>query len=212
MGTVNSPGGLASALFGRARRAVLSLLFCHSDRPFYLREITRATGMGQGAVQRELSRLAKAGLVTRRKEGHQVYYRANRQSPVFNEIRALMTKTVAVADVLREALGPVKDHITVAFVYGSVAKGTENADSDVDVMVVGRASFKQVCDVFSSLDGTLGRAVNPSVYSAREFRSKLRAKHHFLTSVVRDPKIFLIGGERDLGKLAQGKLARETPH
>jgi len=193
MGT--TPNKLSSALFGKVRSSVLALLFRHSDKSFYFREIERSVGMGRGAVQRELENLVSAGLVSRRKRGNQVHYQADPQSPIFSEIKSLMVKTAGVADVLREALNTLEDRITTAFIYGSLAKGMERADSDVDVLVVGDVPFSEVVDALASAQESLGREVNPSVYPVEEFITKVSEGHHFLTSLAGESKIFLIGDE-----------------
>ena len=208
MGTTFSPNAVGAALFGKVRRVVLGLLFCNSDRAFYLREVIRSAGVGQGAVQRELAKLTRAGLLTRRREGRQVYYQANRQSPVFEEIRSLLVKSAGLADVLRASLARLADRILTAFVFGSFAKGAEKAESDVDVMVVGEVTFAAVADAFGSAQEVLGREVNPSVYSAAEFQRKAAAGRHFVTAILRGPKVFLIGGPLELERLAGKRVAR----
>src|SRR5688572_29190150 len=133
---------LSSALFGKTRRSVLGLLFGEPDRSFFLREIARRTGAGQGAVQRELRRLADAGIISRHPVGRTVMYRANPESPVYEDLRRLIAKTAGVAEHLRQALAPLRDRVEVAFIYGSFAKATGvRRTSDIDVMVVGDASF-----------------------------------------------------------------------
>jgi len=194
---------MAAALFGRARRAVLGLLYTHPDESFYVRQVVRAAGVGQGAVQRELRRLAAAGIIERERNGRQVYYRANRACPVFDELHALMVKTAGLADVLRQALEPLADAVRAAFVYGSVAGGKERARSDVDVMVIGEASFGDIVQALRSAEEALGREVNPTVYPPAEFKAKLVSEHHFVTTVLKGPKIFLVGDEHDLAGLAE---------
>jgi DNA-binding transcriptional ArsR family regulator len=130
---------LSSALFGKTRRSVLALLFTRPDESFYLREVVRRTGGGQGAVQRELDRLAQAGIVTKVTRGRQVYYQANRDCPINTELRGLMIKTAGLADILREALAPFAAQIELAFIYGSQASGTASGTSDVDLIMVGTA-------------------------------------------------------------------------
>ncbi|AFM27135.1 putative nucleotidyltransferase [Desulfomonile tiedjei DSM 6799] len=205
MGTV--PTSLSSALFGRVRSSVLSLLFCHSDTSFYFREIERSVNMGRGAVQRELENLVNAGLVVRRKQGNHVYFQANPKSAIFPELRSLMVKTAGIADILRQALAPLSERITFAFIYGSFAKGTETADSDVDVLFVGEAKLSEIVDLLMPAQQIMGREVNPSVYPLKEFSTKIAGGHHFLTSVVRDPKIFLIGDENVFRGLVEKRLA-----
>jgi predicted nucleotidyltransferase len=201
MGSANPVGNIGAALFGKTRRELLGLLYTHPDRSFYLRQIVRALGMGQGTVQRELARLAGAGLLARTRVGSQVHYQANSKSPVFNDLKALMVKSAGVADVLREALGGLAEQVAVAFIYGSLARGEGKANSDVDVMIIGEVSFGEVVAALQAAQKAIGREVNPSVYASSEYKRKLRAKHHFLCSVVSLPKVFLVGGENELKRL-----------
>jgi predicted nucleotidyltransferase len=203
MSTDSAAVTVSSALFGKTRRAVLALLFCNSERSYHVREILRAAGAGHGAVQRELSHLVRAGLVARTQRGNVILYRANLESPVFDELRGLMIKTAGVADILRLALMPLAGDVRVAFVYGSFAKARETPSSDVDLMVVGDVTSRDVVSALGSAKETLDREVNSSVYPVAEFRTKLRQRNHFLTSVLESPRIFLIGDESDLRGLAQ---------
>lgn len=195
---------------GKTQRALLALFFGRPDEAFYLRQAVRTAGIGQGTVQRELARWVTAGLLLRTRRGNQVYYQANPESPLFSELKSLAVKTAGVADVLREALAGLSERITVAFVHGSLAKGTGKSGSDVDVMVVGNATFGEVVSALQPAQDTLSREVNPSVYSEREFQTKWRAKHHFLTAVVNGPKVFLVGGDHELKRLAQSTVAHRT--
>lgn len=192
---------LAAALFGKTQRALLAMFFARPEQSFYLRQIVRTAGLGHGAAQRELAKWVEAGLLLRTQQGRQVHYRANRESPVFPELKALAVKTAGVADVLREALKPLSGRVTVAFVHGSVARGMEKEGSDIDVLLVGRAAFGEAAAALASAEAALGREVNPTVYSVREFREKLGAGHHFLRTVADEPKVFLIGSEVELKRL-----------
>lgn len=205
MGT--SWSSVSNALFGKVRNSLLALLFCHSDESFFFHQIVRVTGLGQGAVQRELAHLVNVGLVIRKKEGNQVYYRANAKAPTFPELKSLMTKTCGVAGLLRNALEPVKGRITVAFIYGSLAKGTEKADSDVDVLIIGDMKFSEFADLSGAAQESIGREINPSVYPVDEFMEKVSMGHHFLTSLIQEPKIFLVGDEDVFGRLVEKRLA-----
>jgi uncharacterized protein len=198
---------LSSSLFGKVRSSVLALLFCHSEKSFYFREIERSVNKGRGAVQRELENLVDAGLVLRRRQGNQVHYQANPQVPIFPELKSLMIKTAGIADVLRDALLPLERRIRTAFIYGSFAKETERADSDVDVLVIGEVSFSEVVDAFASAQESIGREVNPSAYPVEEFVTKMSEGHHFVTTLVGEPKIFLIGDEDVFGRLVEERLA-----
>jgi len=171
-------------------------------------------GIGLGAAQREVKRLTDAGIIRRTVSGNQVFYQANADCPIYGELKGLMVKTSGVADVLRAALAPLAAQIRVAFVYGSVAKLAQRNGSDVDVMVVGEPTFGEVVSTVGNAQETLAREVNPTVYSPTEFRSKLKARHHFLTAVIGGEKLCLIGDEHELARLGAkrlGKPAQEHP-
>lgn len=202
MGTVPIESSLAAALFGKTRRAVLALLFGNPDRSFYLREVVRAVAAGQGAVQRELDRLTQAGIVQRRRHGRQVFYQANPRCPVFTELRSIVTKTVGLLDVLRDALDPLRDRIVIAFVYGSAARGELEPTSDVDLLVVGDVAFAEVADRVTPIQNVIAREVNPSVFNPEEVAQRLSDGGHFLSRVTTGPKLFLIGDESELAGLA----------
>jgi len=194
-------------LFGHTRSAVLAMLYGHVERSFYLRQLVRAIGAGHGALQRELKHLTDMGLVVRRAQGNQVLYQANSQSPIFSEIKSLITKTIGIHDVIRSALVTLGMDIQIVFVYGSVARHKESAGSDVDLMVLGNASFSDVVSALGPAQRTLGREINPTVFPVNEFRSKLAAGNHFLRSVMKEKKLFVLGTENELAKLASKQLA-----
>ena len=200
--------GLADLLFGRTRGAVLALLYGRADQSFYTREIAREVDASVGAVQRELENLSKVGLILRKSVGSQVHYQANRETPIFPEMRALINKTIGVFGVLSSALRPLSKQIIAAFVYGSVAREQETAQSDVDLMVVGKATLDQVLSRVSTTEKAIGRSINPTVYSVAEFKSKLATENHFLTSVLKGQKVFLLGDEDELRKMGGIRLAK----
>jgi len=191
---------LAEALWPAIRRAVLALLLMNPDQEWHLREIVRRTGTALSATQRELLALTEAGLLLRRVESRRSYYRANQQCPIFPDLRQIVLKTVGLADVVREALSQVEG-LRLAVIFGSMAKGTADAKSDVDVLVVGDASFADVSAALLSAQERLGREVTPTVYTLDEFSERLREKHHFLTRVLSEPKIMLIGTSDDLARM-----------
>jgi len=194
-----SKPGLADALFAKVQQRVLGVLFGNPGRSFYANEVIGLARSGTGAVQRELARLEAAGLVTANRIGKQKHYQANPASPVFPELRVLVLKTSGLADVLREALAPVSDRIRAAFVYGSIAKGEDTAASDVDLMVVSEGLT--YADLFGTLEEAsvrLGRKVAPTVYSPKELARRVKQDNVFVTRVLEQPKLWLIGGERDL--------------
>jgi predicted nucleotidyltransferase len=202
MGTIKTKHtGLGEALFSKTQRQVLGLLFGNPDRSYYANEIVRLAGVGIGTVQRELEKLSGAGLLSVKKVGNQKHYQADRQSPIFEELRGIVLKTFGVGDVLRLAMAELADKVKVAFVYGSVAKGTDKASSDIDVMIISEElSYDMVFSALSPVESKLGRSVNPTLYKPSEFRDKLTADSGFMNRVMEQPKIFLIGTENDLPK------------
>jgi len=194
--------GLAETLFSDYRRRVLALLLLRPDENFHVREISRLTAVPAGSLHRELKLLAEAGLLARHAVGNQVRYQANRECPIFNELAGIFRKTSGLADIIRSALLPLANTVKAAFVFGSVAKGEERAASDVDVCVVGSASFTDVVMALADMRRKLGREINPVVMSHDQFISKLNAGEQFVTRIMTEPKLFLIGDEHDLGKPA----------
>jgi predicted nucleotidyltransferase len=209
MSTAPLDSNLSTALFGRTRRAILAQLYGHPDEAYYLRQLVRSSGLGLGAVQREVARLAGAGIIQRTARGRQVYYQANPQCPLFAELKSLVVKTAGVGDVLRQALAPLAARITVAFIYGSVARTEQRSSSDADLMVIGAVGFGEVVSALEKAQKTLGREINPTVFSAAEFRSKIKVQHHFLTSVQNGEKVFVIGDEDEFDRLGLIRMARE---
>lgn len=191
--------GLADALFPKTRQRVLAVVYGAPDRSFYANEVIALAGSGTGAVQRELAGLSQAGLLSVRKQGNQKHYQANPDTPVFAELRSLVMKTMGLADVLRNALAPLAQHIDVAFVYGSVARQQDTAHSDVDVLIVsGTLGYAEVFGALEPAAATLGRKVNPSLYQPADVAKRIREENAFITRVLQQPKIWLIGDEEQL--------------
>lgn len=186
----------------------MALLYGRADQSFYTRQIAREVDGSVGAVQRELENLSKVGLIVRKSVGSQVFYQANRDAPIFREMQALVNKTVGIFSILQAALHPLSKRISVAFVYGSVAREEETAQSDVDLMVVGKATLDEVLSRLSPVEKSIGRPINPTVYSVSEFKSKLGTENHFLTSVLKGQKLFLMGDESELRKVGGARLAK----
>ncbi len=203
VGSQNISSAGVPSLFGKTRQALLSLLYTRADEAHLQESLIQLAALGRGTVQRELEFLARAGIVRRTVRGRQVYFQANAESPIYSELRGLVVKTAGVAGALRAALAPLAERIQAAFIYGSVAKGQERRASDVDVMVIGEVSFAETSEALAGAQKSIGREVNPSVYSPADFRAKLAAKHHFLRSVLKGEKIFLFGDERELARLAK---------
>ncbi len=190
---------LADALFSTVQQRVLAYLFGQPERSFFATELIRLVGGGSGAVQRELARLADSGLVTISRVGTQKHYQANPKSPIFAELCAIAQKTVGLAEPLREALAPLAKRIATAFVFGSVAKRSDTAASDIDVLVLSESI--EYADVFAALQSAeekLGRTVNPTVYTPANWRKKRKDGNAFVVKVSAQPKLFLVGAEEDL--------------
>ena len=191
--------GLAGALFSKTQQRGLGLLFGNPDRSFYLTEVIARTRGGTGTVLRELARLEASGLVTMRRVGNQIHYQANPASPVFEELRSIITKTVGVAEPLRRALARVAPKITTAFVYGSVARQKDTAHSDIDLMIISdRLTYADVYPALESAGKAIGRQVNPTIYTRAEFKKRMKARNAFLAKVLDLPKLWIIGSEHDL--------------
>jgi len=193
---------LAAMLFGAYRRGVLALLLLRPEESLHLREIARLTGTAPGTLMREVNTLAASGVLLRKRVGNQVHFQANLACPIYEDLRNILKKTVGMADVLRESLAPQAASILAAFVYGSMASGEERAGSDVDLMIVGEIRLAEAVAALSPAQTQLRREVNPNVYPALEFRKKVAAGDPFLKRVLAERKIFIIGGEDDLGKPA----------
>ncbi len=185
------------------RRRVLTLLLLHPERALHVREIARLTGTTAGTLNKELTKLHAAGLLERERVGNQVRYTANRASPIYAELSGILRKTIGLADVLADALAPMAPAISVAFVFGSMARATETAGSDVDVMLLGSLTFGEAVKLLYPAQATLGREINSSVYSADEWRARLKTKDQFIREVLAQPKIFLIGNDDELEKLGR---------
>lgn len=202
-----APPQLVELLFGAYRRRILSLLLLHPEQSFYVREIGRLTGVPAGSLHREMRLLTDAGLLARSVAGNQVRYQVDRSCPVYEELAGIFRKTVGLADVLREALSSIGNAIRLAFIFGSVAQGKEQPTSDIDVLIVGTASFSQVVKALIPARDRLGREVNPVVMTSERFRTKLRGRDRFVSRLVREPKIFLVGDAGELAELAQDRAA-----
>jgi predicted nucleotidyltransferase len=193
MSTSSGNNGLATTLFGKARRAILSLLYGHVDEAFYLRQIARTTGIGLGPVQRELKQLTDAGIIQRTVRGKQVYYQANGKCPIFAELKSLIVKTAGLADVLRETLAPLAEQIAIALVYGSMASEEATSVSDIDLLVVGNVDEMALHGTLSQAENRLARPVNYTLMSQLEFDKRRSEKGGFLDRVLSGQKIMIMG-------------------
>ncbi len=180
------------------RRKVLALLMTNPDVSIHLRELARLTQTSPGTLKKELDLLVSAGLLTSHTSGNQVRFSANSNHPVYPELIALIRKTTGLHDVLANALQPLADHLEVAFVFGSTAKGSETAQSDIDVLVIGDITFGQINNALYEAQTVLAREINPKVMSRQEWASKLQEGNSFVREIVSKPKLFIIGRENDL--------------
>jgi predicted nucleotidyltransferase/predicted transcriptional regulator with HTH domain len=190
---------LSSALFSNVQQRVLALIFGHPERSFYASEIVRKVKSGTGAVERELSRLQRSGLVNVERIGNQKHYRANRDSPIFSELHSLVLKTVGLTEPRKRFLEPYMNRIKTAFVYGSVAKGLDTARSDIDLMIIGdNLSYPDLFEGLQKAEQVIGRPVNPNFLSLKDWQRKLTQKDSFVGRINMQPKIFVVGSESDL--------------
>jgi len=203
MSTESTEDILSTTLFGKTRRAVLSLLFTHPDESFYLRQIRRVAHSGMGSVQRELKSLTEAGILQSTTIGNLTYYQANPHCPVYKELKGLIVKTAGMGDILRAALAPLSERLQVAFIYGSFAQGREHKSSDVDLCVIGSVQFAEIISALNTAQQSIGREINPTVYPPEEFRTKVTTQDHFISTIMKGPKIFLIGDMNELARLAK---------
>ncbi|MCY7386525.1 MAG: nucleotidyltransferase domain-containing protein [Burkholderiales bacterium] len=194
---------LSDLLFPTYRRRILGLLLLHPELALHVREIARRTGLAAATLGRELTRLAEVGLLTRETRGNQVAYRADVTCPIHADIANVLRKTAGLADVVAEALLPLAEKIEVAFIFGSQATGATNAGSDIDLLVIGDAAFKEIVRAVYEAQTSLVRDINPKVFSPAEWRANLKSKDAFVRDVIAKPKIFLMGNADDLAKLAR---------
>ena len=191
---MNTTASISDLLFpNQYRRKVLGLLLMRPDQQIHLRELARVIGAAPGTLKKELDALCGVGLLRAERVGNQVRFCANTAHPVFPELQALIRKTIGLADALRLSLAPLAGRIDAAFVFGSMASGTESAGSDIDLMVVGDAGFAEIVDATYAAQATLGREINPKVMSASEWQAKKAERNAFLQDVLNKPRIMLIG-------------------
>lgn len=203
---------LGEALFTKTQQKVLGLLYGRPKVTFYLNEIVRLSSMGKGTIKRELERMLSSGLVIVKPIGNQRHYQANQACPIYEELLVIVRKTFGLADEIRTALLPLKDKIDLAFIYGSMAKGGETSDSDIDLLVVTDSlAYADLVEALAETESSLGRTINPTIYTMKQIKVKLRNKNSFLTRVMEQPKLWSHGGEddiRELKKLSKQKSSK----
>jgi DNA-binding transcriptional ArsR family regulator len=193
---------LAELLSSRGRAEIFRLLFGPTRGELHVRELERRTGLSDATVRQELKKLLRLSVVEARRDGNRTYYRANDAHPLYPDIRNLVLKTSGLTDVLREALDGAGD-VELAFVFGSIASNTAKAHNDIDLMVVGTISLRQLSKRLSGLEAKLGREVNPHVLTPEEFAQRAGERDHFITAALKGPRLFVAGGEDELRRLGQ---------
>lgn len=189
------PLPLGDALFTGTQQRVLGLLYGKPDQSFYANEIARWADVGKGSLMRELDRLYRAGVLTLARQGNQTHYQANPNCPIYTELLGIVRKTFGIGEALRSALAPLADRLVWAFIYGSIAKGKENAGSDVDLMLIGeKLGYGDVVERLLPVEERLARSINPTIYTPADWRAKLAAGNSFVSRVTQQDKIDLIGG------------------
>ncbi|NOT67723.1 MAG: nucleotidyltransferase domain-containing protein [Methylophilaceae bacterium] len=196
---------LSDILFGEYRKRILGLLLLHPEQSYHVRELARLTNTSAGTLHKELSKLSENGILLSKKVGNQQHYSANLQCPIFEELASIFRKTSGLADVIVGALSSVKSQITFAFVFGSVARGEQQANSDIDVMLIGDIGFGDVVSLLHSSQSTLMREINPAVYSVDEFKNRIEKNDSFIKEILSKPKLFIIGSENELSKFTENQ-------
>jgi predicted nucleotidyltransferase len=211
MGPFDAPVSLSEALFSGVQRRVLRLLFGEPGSAFHHNEILKLTGSGKGGLRRELQRLVGSGLVLVNNVGNQKRYQANPDSPIFSELRAIVQKTFGLSDELRDALRAIADRIKLAFVYGSFAKRTDTAASDIDLLVVSDSlSYQDLLAALAETEARLKRKVNPTLYTAADFARRRAEGNSFIVRVLEQPKLLLIGDPNEFGEPRKPGEDRQT--
>jgi predicted nucleotidyltransferase len=193
---------LMDTLFPATRQRVLAALLLQPAASLHLRELARITGSHAGTLARELEKLTEAGLLLRSEQGNQVHYRANRASLLFDDLAAMFRKTHGVVPILRDSLESVADHVSMAWVFGSLASGSEVRGSDVDLLVLGDVGFAELVRAIHPAQEVLGREVNPVLYSLDEFMRRVQIGDAFARDLITKPRLLVLGDKDDVGKLA----------
>jgi DNA-binding transcriptional ArsR family regulator len=187
---------LSAILSSRTRAEIFRLLFGGIENELHVREIQRRSGLNDSSLRQELRKLQRLDLIQGRKDSNRIYYRANKDNPLYQEIHNLVIKTSGLVDILRDALKD--ERIQVAFIFGSIAQGEEKARSEVDLMVIGELGLRGLAKLLSGLSEKIGREINPHPFQRNEFRKRVKAGEHFISNVLKSPRIFIVGSEHEL--------------
>jgi predicted nucleotidyltransferase len=187
---------IGDALFTKTQQKIMSLLFQKPDTTFYLNQIVRQAGIGKGTIKRELEKMTAAGLLTVKHIGNQKHYQANSSAPIYHELVAITRKTFGIANVIRQTLEPIENAIEFAFIYGSIAKATETAKSDIDLMIISHdLTYADIMNLLIPVETELQRTINPTIYNSLDFNDKLQQGNSFLTRIINQEKIMIMGSE-----------------
>ncbi len=203
-------GRALDSLFPRTRQAILASTLLDPERSWYLSDLAKHIGVPPSSLQRDLANLVAAGILSRREEGNRVYFRPDRSCPFLSELTGLLMKTAGLKDLVSEALHPFRSRIKVAFIYGSVARGAERSESDLDLLIVGDVSLAVISPSLRKLEENLSRPVNATVFSPTEFAEKVAKAHHFLRSVLDKEKLYVVGTGHELEE-ARGRTPARAP-
>lgn len=189
---------IIDTLFPDMRGRILAATMMRPEKPWYLSELAKFLHAGPSSLQREIDALSKAGILEQRRDGRRVYLKPDTESPIFRDLKSLFDKTTGLTPVLQQAIEPFGDRIRMAFVYGSVARSEEQSGSDVDLLVVGAVGLGDLVPALRVAEQTLGRPVNPTVFSIAEFSRRAKGNDHFLSTALKDEKVFVKGSEHEL--------------
>lgn len=187
---------LAEILSSKVRAEIFRLLFGLNPQELHVRELERQTGFAIPTIRQELKKLSRLDLVIPRRDGNRLYYQANSQHPLYRDISSIVRKTSGLVELLRGSLDDAQ--IFVAFVFGSIARGNPEAESDVDIMIIGNVGLRKITGMLSGISERIGREVNPHVMTSKEFKRRRKSEEHFLKRVLESPKLFICGNEDDL--------------
>lgn len=195
---------VSDALFTKTQQRVLALLYGNPDKSFYTNAIVRWAGMGRGTIQRELDRLSAAELISVFSEGNQRHYQANKNSTIFNELTGIVKKTFGTVAIIQETIAPINQEIVLAFIYGSIAKGEETSESDIDLLVISDTlTLAELMELLLNAEEQLSRVISPAIYTTKQFKNRLNNKNVFLTKVMQQAKLWIKGDEDDIKKLGK---------
>jgi predicted nucleotidyltransferase len=199
-------------LLSRSVQEILSAILLEREEPWYLSDLAQRLGRTPSTLQRPLESLVRAGIIQRRMDGNRVYFARDAECPILPELQGLLAKTTGLADIVRDALRRFSRNIRAAFIFGSIAKGSERSSSDVDLFVIGDINLDELSPMLNGAETKLRRPINTTVLLPREFRAKLERHNHFLQSVRAGDKIFLVGTEHELEELGKPRTRRPARH